>query len=466
MKYYKRYMDRQTVSLQVHGTLLGLQTQKKSSNHVWKKYGVLAACAGLILGISLWGLRSMPEKVPAAIDNVPRDCLLQTNVGDTSDIDTYHFVVSGPETMDQALDLYYIPAIYYKEVADAFMVDSARRAQEPGEFWISLKKPDIQRIFWDTDRSPEGVDSDLPWALFWTGYALSGRADYNGQGELRELCLFGEKGDASFTLSMSPGRIPSYGCIPIEQDETSQVFGVEVSGWSRRSEQDGVTTYVCGSEFMAGETGVRFENRSSGDCLEEATLFNALFVRQALAEDGGLYLEHLKTAKYIPAWREETFNTLAQARQEADFAPYLPTVAPEGYPEFEGHLNYQEGIQHTLWLRWSIPLGYDDVMISVYRDGFRSYHLVDPAEPETYDLRLYSIPWCDSVPEKYRETVDHPAFRAEDMSFSIVEARGREHDTGGMTYSFDVLHPDGTLVSFHCDGMTAQQVWELVEKTL
>ena len=105
-------------------------------------------------------------------------------------------------------------------------------------------------------------------------------------------------------------------------------------------------------------------------------------------------------------------------------------------------------------------------MISVYRDGFRSYHLVDPAEPETYDLRLYSIPWCDSVPEKYRETVDHPAFRAEDMSFSIVEARGREHDTGGMTYSFDVLHPDGTLVSFHCDGMTAQQVWELVEKTL
>ena len=62
--------------------------------------------------------------------------------------------------------------------------------------------------------------------------------------------------------------------------------------------------------------------------------------------------------------------------------------------------------------------------------------------------------------------MNSPAFRAEDMSLSIVEARGQEHDTGGLTYSFDVLHPDGTVVSYRCDGLTAAQVWAMVEETL
>lgn len=52
------------------------------------------------------------------------------------------------------------------------------------------------------------------------------------------------------------------------------------------------------------------------------------------------------------------------------------------------------------------------------------------------------------------------------MSLELVEARGREHDTGGMTYSFEVLHPDGTVVSYRCDALSARQVWELVEETL
>ena len=65
------------------------------------------------------------------------------------------------------------------------------------------------------------------------------------------------------------------------------------------------------------------------------------------------------------------------------------------------------------------------------------------------------------MPEEYRDTVSMPAFRAEDLSLAVVEARGREHDTGGMTYSFAVLHPSGALVEYRCDGLTAEQVWAL-----
>lgn len=117
-----------------------------------------------------------------------------------------------------------------------------------------------------------------------------------------------------------------------------------------------------------------------------------------------------------------------------------------------------------LFVRWSRE--YDNVEVAVHRDGYYSCNLVSPDQPETYDLNLYPIPWCDSVPEQYRETVSDPAFRAEDMSLAVVEARGREHDAGGMTYSFDVLHPDGTLVSYRCDGLSAQQVWAMVAETL
>ncbi len=60
--------------------------------------------------------------------------------------------------------------------------------------------------------------------------------------------------------------------------------------------------------------------------------------------------------------------------------------------------------------------------------------MADVNRPEQYDLRLYSIPWCDSVPEEYRDTVSMPTFRAEDMSLAVVEARGHEKDTGGLSF--------------------------------
>ena len=52
------------------------------------------------------------------------------------------------------------------------------------------------------------------------------------------------------------------------------------------------------------------------------------------------------------------------------------------------------------------------------------------------------------------------------MSLSIVEARGTQKDTGGTAYRFGVLHNGGVLVEYHCDRLTAAQVWALVEETL
>ena len=314
--------------------------------------------------------------------------------------------------------------------------------------------------------------------LFWDGYTIHGSAWYDGQGRLMQLTILGENDQNEFELKLCPGSLP-FDCVIYAdpRNEPTDVLGVSVHGWSRVEDWngDGEADYVCGSEFMTtDDVGVRFVNRNSSMRAEYggdedmarggAATFNALFVRQAIA--GGLYLDHLKTSENIPAWREEEFSSLTQARQETDFAPYLPTEEPERYrgTEFYSRLSYQEGVQNYMsvyWLR-----GYDTVEVRVFRDGYHPYHLADPTRPETYDLRLYTIPWSESVPREYRETVNLPAFKAEDMSLAIVEARGIEKDTGGLSFRFEVVHPDGTAVSYHCDRMTAQQVWELVEETL
>lgn len=470
MKYYKLYMERQEISPAFHEKLLDLEPPKKRPAP-WLKYGALAACAALIIGVGMWRLTPKRAASPTpdrssgqfASDYTPPP--EEKDVVDWDDL----FVVQGPADAGQAGHFYMMPAIRYPDITNRYEVDMVLDwAYARGSFREELEKEDIQRVFWGPEGKPEAADGDLPWSLFWDGYALHGCAVYSGEGQLLELTLWGEKGRASFTLELRPGGLPFTCCIDMDRgDVISDVFGVSVAGWSKTFGRDG-DHYICGSEFMTkNDIGVRFTSQNNGaeaDGVDGEAWFNTLFVRQALVSDGGLHLDHLMTAENIPAWREEEFSTLEQARQEADFAPYLPSAEPSDYGEFYGRLSYQEGARNMLFVRWS--RGYDNVEVCVYRDGYRTCNLVSPDKPETYDLRRYPIPWCDSVPAEYRETVSSPAFRAEDMSLAIVETRGREHDTGGTTYSFDVLHPDGALVSYRCDGMTAQQVWALVEETL
>lgn len=120
-----------------------------------------------------------------------------------------------------------------------------------------------------------------------------------------------------------------------------------------------------------------------------------------------------------------------------------------------------------LFVRWS--QGYDTVEIDVnFPEGSNTAHYepVDINVPESYDTRLYQIPWCDSVPDEYQGSFYSVTFRAEDLSLDAVMAREVPHDTGGTSFNFSVLHSNGVVVSYSCDGMTARQVWELVEDTL
>lgn len=491
MKYYHSYMDRQEIPPELHEKLMNLDGPRKAPRHTRARYAALAACAVLVLGLGVWkGLgAAKPLPAPNSDSRQPAGCTHPPAETDAADRGGLRgFVVHSPAEGDKLM-FPMVPAIAYQDTGSLPEI-AASRAFAPGTFMVDLEFGDIQAIFWGPEGKPDSghpkqEQGDLPWMLFWDGYTIRGTAWYDGQGNLSELTLYGEKDRAGFTLELRLGAMP-FSCLvePDCGDAVSEFNGVEVTGWSVVYDRDGDgrTDYICGSEFMTeNNIGVRFKNANSpmqaeygGDKdmeLDGSRTFNSLFVRQALT--GGLYLDHLMTNANIPAWRDETFDTLEQARREADFAPYLPTAEPEGYSactgdkDFFARLSYQEGQQNMLFVRWS--QGYDNVEVDVQfpeGDWSGACETVDISLPESYDTRLYGIPWYESVPEKYRAGFYDVTFRAEDMSLAAVEAREAPRDTGGVGFHFNVLHPNGVVVSYSCDGMTAQQVWEMVEGTL
>ena len=444
MKQYESYMERQEVSASFHEKLLTLEPPARRSDG-WRRWGMLAACCVLAAGLGLW--RLSPHQI---------SCGDGSGGSPVSEQD--------PQPADA------VPEITYRQETSGV---AAAIALPDGSFTRELPAEQLAALL---AREGESLDSVLA-ALGWTDYALRGEAIYDGAGQLWLLTVTGQHPDGpELTLELCPGELPPT-CVVTPAQETAQVNGASVSAWysSWDRDGDGKTEHVCRSEFMAGDVGVRYENvdapftaryGSTDGELGGAQKLNAMAVGRIIGR--GIELKGVMTAENVPAWREESFSSLNQARQEVEFAPYLPTENMPGYGEFYGRLSWQEGGYNDLFVRWS--RGYDDVEVAVCRCSQPQYALADVNAPEQYDVRRYDIPWSESVPEEYRDTVYDPVFRAEDMSFSVVQARTLyRNDTGEgrkASIRLGVLHPDGTVVRYTCKGLTAEQVWAMVESTL
>lgn len=435
MEQYISYINRQENSRELHEKLLTLPAGRSRPARVWLRVASLAACC--LLAVWRFALSGQGPGLSHGADaNDPGQGLPQLDI-----------------------------SVVYRELEEGEREDLCL-AWEPGSFVRDMTPEQITGLF--------GQDT-LPESLHWEEYKLQGRLYYDGQGRLNWLGLFGtHPNGANFELNLRPNELPPECCIKADRVWTySQVFGTRVAGWSDSWDRDGdgAKDNICGAEFMAGTVGVRFESTNSpftgADQEQAACTFNALLVQQALSEEEGLSLEALLTAEQIPAWREENFSSLEQARQAEEFAPYLPVEGPVGWESFRGSLSYQEGVQNELSVYWS--RGYDDVVVSVLLpEGEADWGAVtDVSDPAAYDVRLYPIPWAESVPEEYFESFHAPVFRAEDMSLPVVEARtSGTGDTGSPQASFSVLYSDGTLARYTCKGLSAEQVWKLVEPTL
>lgn len=153
--------------------------------------------------------------------------------------------------------------------------------------------------------------------------------------------------------------------------------------------------------------------------------------------------------------------TEEQVRQTGALGEALPAVLPQGYG-FESAYYYEETDElNVCWVR-----GMDSIMLSLKHVDVEQTEIIDIAKPECYDRRLYEIPYAETVPEEYFETMNNPVFALEDFGLEIVRSRvvANTVDTGDTDTprgSFSVLYPDGLLIRFNGRG-TPEQIWEMI----
>ncbi len=531
MKYYKEFMSRQEISGEGHQRLLDLpEGLPKGAKRVPKGYGSgagagaasdrphpgwawaasIAAALVLVAGFSIWQLspkagapvaENPSSNIPLAPTTTPVQGLVDDD--DATHSITHISIANAPEDPDATTFTARDPGLTGKDaVPTVWSVDYPDLTDTPlpvasialpdGSFQVDLTKGDIQALFWGAEGKPAASQGaadpgDFPFGLYaWAGYDISASAIYDGEGKLWLLVVQGVRGEDSFILKAAPGHLPLT-CTAADGGAETEIDGVTVTAWRQEYDRDGddENEHVCTSEFMVGDVGVRFENtgagplKSTADGKEfsgDAILFNELVVTQLVKE--GLYLDHIAAqTEDIPAWRTEKFDALAEALREADFAPYLPQEAPEGFGNFSGNLSYQEGTRNWLAARWY--KNYDSVEVEVYLPEGKTNpifeeDIVDVTVPESYDWRLYNGAICDVVPEEYQAAFYKPVFRAEDMSLEVVKARMHTKDTvnDGKLVStraacnFYVLHENDVAVGYTCSGVTAEYVWSLVEDTI
>lgn len=157
-------------------------------------------------------------------------------------------------------------------------------------------------------------------------------------------------------------------------------------------------------------------------------------------------------------------NTVEYTEQEARrmerLGEYVPRTLPEGYG-FERAYSDPDLGRENLTVSWSRGM---DLILLHLEVAEGTVETVDIQKPETYDQRLYEIPYGETVPEEYRQAFWNPVFALDDFSLEIAESRMMIYEDSGDTDTprgnFKVLYPDGVLASFNGRG-TAQEIWEM-----
>ena len=149
-----------------------------------------------------------------------------------------------------------------------------------------------------------------------------------------------------------------------------------------------------------------------------------------------------------------------EARNQDELGEYLPDRIPRGYA-FESascNLDRQEANLTVTWSR-----GMDSIMWTVV-EAEALPETVDIDAAVTYDQRLYEIPYAETVPQEYQQSVDNPTFAWEDFTLEAVRSRMIVHADRGDTDTprgrFAVLFPNNIVVTFNGRG-TAEEIWEM-----
>lgn len=146
------------------------------------------------------------------------------------------------------------------------------------------------------------------------------------------------------------------------------------------------------------------------------------------------------------------------------FGAYIPENLPEGYRAASAWINEERQSVTVTWER-----GMDTILITVSAVEPGTVRTVDVSKPETYDMRLYEVPYAETVPAEYWEIFDNPVFDSRDMRYDtgldLVSSRmiayGDAGDTDTPRGRFSVLVSEDILLYFNGRG-TPEEIWNML----
>jgi len=172
-------------------------------------------------------------------------------------------------------------------------------------------------------------------------------------------------------------------------------------------------------------------------------------------------LDRLQFHREQHVFQEKTL-TPEEARLDPDFGAWYPAGEPEGLVrEQVQRLQNSDHSINTLTAFWNG--GYDYLTWSIRpMNEYDGQRIVSPEERERYDLTLYSIPLAQSVPEKYRETVTEPVFRAEELTEEMVRSRCVAGDGGEGRDAFSICFSvafDNVVVDIRAKNVSPEWIY-------
>ena len=456
MNRYRNYMNRVALPEEAHRQLMVRLTGKTSARHPGRR--ALAACCALAL-LAAGGVLLLRggEDTPllAATPQVSQtgEALPPATASSapSAPVQEHTLVVEDPFE-GQPHGFFNVESVDYTDCTDAGAISADRIALPQGWFQEPMTAQQIITAL--------GGEDEVPWTLLWAGFGLDGTVWYDGQGQVWQAVVTGEKGEDTLSLVLAPGQIPLTGCF-YPDAVTTLYNGVEVTAYFLERQEEGSTVYEYHANFIREGTGVCFTYTSPNQ--DTASWMTDVLVRHS----AGMQLmttSHLVPSS-IPDWRSESL-TMEQARAE-DLGAYLP----QDPPGFAFESAWRELGQDRDWLRVSWWQGMDSCSVTVSRPQ-EAPGCMDPGDRARYDINLYTIPWADSVPDEIMfGGFQNPVFRVEDLTQEIVAARARWEDqdagdTDGWRYSqFGVWYEEaGILVKYSARGIAPEVLFDLIPR--
>ncbi|WP_160663237.1 hypothetical protein [Colidextribacter sp. OB.20] len=295
MNNYSSYMKRQEISTETHERLLNLGPTGRRRSPVWARYGALAACAALIIGVGVW--RLAPGRAPAndlksAAQFAPG---YEPKPGEKDVVGPEDLAPGSSAALDglPALDSDYksdgLPRINYGL--------SAEESRESAKISMDYAAPEdsTSRELTRDDVIALAGGAEALEQLGWGGFEFTGRIIFDGDGKVWQMFLAGKQDDFFFELELAPDAIPLT-CVITEPHAVTEVWGVEVTARRSGIHGEGPDREVWMPEsreveFIANGVGCRFTLyglEGQGGEVEEMV---SRFVQQSVLE--GLYLQNV-----------------------------------------------------------------------------------------------------------------------------------------------------------------------------